>query len=473
MDVGSRELASAIRNRDITATEVAQRHLGRITAQNGSLNAIVHPASDVLERAAAADAALERGEQVGPLHGVPFTVKDTVAVAGLPATAGSAALAEYIPELTAPVVQRVLDAGGILLGKTNCSEFAVDTHAGNLLFGDTRNPLDTTRTPGGSSGGDSAAVCSGMASFGIGTDLGGSIRWPAHCTGTVSFRPTVGRLPGTGTLPYDTSVPVGPPNSGSFLHRYMTFGPIARTVADVELLADVMAGPDRHDPNAVPVRVPSSRDVELGALRVAWCDGEGTVPVRADVREAVVAAAEKLLGTVGSITQQRPPRLEEAAKLFIDMRDLEGLPEVARIVDAASVPITPGITSYLRSIDAKLAAMSGRHLLEENLALTARRDAVRAAVVAFMEHWHVLLLPVASVTAPVIGTTRVTIEGRDVPWGALGSSCRAISILSLPVVVVPCGVGEDGMPVGVQVVGRPFHDHEALAVAAALEGSPR
>lgn len=473
VEAGCRELASAIRNRDITATEVARRHLDRIAALNGSLNAIVHVAPDVLEQAAAADRALERGDRVGPLHGVPFTVKDTLAVAGLPATAGSATLADHVPERTAPVVQRVLDAGGILLGKTNTSEFAVDTHAGNRLFGDTRNPLDPQRTPGGSSGGDSCAVASGMASFGIGTDLGGSIRWPAHCTGVVSFRPTVGRLPGTGALPYDTSAPMGPPNSGSFLHRYMTAGPIARTVADVELLADVMAGPDGYDAAAVPVWVPAASDVELSALRVAWCAGEGTVPVREDVREAVAAAAAGLSGVVDAVTCQRAPRLEEAADLFVRMRDLEGLPEIARIIEGSSASVTPGITSYLGSIESRLAGMTGTRLLEESLSLAARRDAVRAAVLDFMEQWPVLLLPVASVTAPVIGTPHVTIDGQQVPWSALGTVCRAISILSLPVVVVPCGTGEDDLPIGVQVVGRPFHDHEALAVAAALESQWR
>jgi len=466
---GCVQLAAAIRSRKISVTEVMEAHLDRVARRNGTIGAIIHPASDVLQQAAAADRALARGDRVGPLHGVPFTVKDTLAVAGYPATAGSAALAGYLPKQTAPVVRRILDAGAILLGKANCSEFAVDTHAGNLLFGDTRNPLDEDRTPGGSSGGDAAAVASGMAAFGLGTDFGGSVRWPAHCTGVASFRPTIGRLPGTGILPYDTTQAVGPPNSSSVLHRYMTAGPIAWTVADLELLTSIMAGPDGQDQQVSPTPIPPADSVDPTSLRVAWCEGEGTVPVRADVRGVIAAAAEQLRSAVGAVRHHRPPRLEEAADLFVQLRDLEGLPEVSQIIRRSSAAVSEGITAYLGATAAGLAALSAVDYAATVLELTTRRDAVRAAVLTFMEEWPVLLLPVASVTAPIIGTTSALINGQQVPWSSLGSCCRAISILALPAAVVPFGTGDDGMPVGVQVVGRPFHDHEVLAVAQQLE----
>lgn len=463
------ELAQAIRARTVRVRDVAISHLDRIEQLNDKVNAIVHPATDVLDKAAAADAMLDRGDVVGPLHGVPFTVKDTLAVAGYPATAGSAALADYTPDRTAPVITRLLDAGAIFLGKTNCSEFAVDTHAGNLLFGDSRNPLDLQRTPGGSSGGDAAAVAAGMAAFGIGTDFGGSIRWPAHCTGIACLRPSLGRLPGTGILPYDISQPVGPPNSASLLHRYMTAGPMARTAADLELLTHVMAGPDGQDSQAVPVNVPESQTVDPHDLRVAWCDGEGSVPVRADVADVIAAAARSLSPIVAQVSRQRPPRLNEAADLFVQLRDLEGLPEVAQIIEASPATISQSITNYLTQTSAGLEHSTAAALLAKMLSLTAQRDAVRAQVLTFMQRWPILLLPVACVPAPLIGTTSATCNDSEVPWSRLGSCCRAISILGLPAAVVRVGTGDDDMPVGVQIVGRPFHDHQILAIAKQLE----
>ncbi|MCY0905779.1 amidase [Arthrobacter sp. H14-L1] len=477
MDAGT--LAAAIRDRQVTAVQAVTAYLERIERYNHLLGAIVSPGparlrSEALARAAAADEAQARGEVLGPLHGVPFTVKDTLAVVGYPTTAGSMVLKDYIPEATATVIARILAAGAIFLGKANCSEFAVDTHAGNLLFGDSRNPLDTTRTPGGSSGGDAVAVAAGLSAFGIGTDFGGSVRWPAHCTGTLSMRPTIGLLPGTGILPYDTTAPIAPPNSSSVLHRYMTAGPITRSVDDLELLVRIMAGPDGLDAQTAPVTVPSSKTIDISTLSVAWCAGEGTVPIRSDVVAALSAAAGKLTPSVASVREQRPPRLNEAAGLFLELRDAEGLPEVAKAIhqaqaEQADIAVTPGILAYLDSVEATLTNQSASDALTHLLAATARRDAVYTAVSTFLNDHPILLLPVASVTAPLIGTTSEQFDGAVVPWSQLGSSCRAISILALPSAVIPIGHGENGMPIGIQVIGRRFHDHEVLAVARELE----
>ncbi|MDP5225668.1 MULTISPECIES: amidase [Arthrobacter] len=478
-DLSVVELAQALRDGTVTATQAVTERLDRIERLNGRIGAIVSPGlselrRDALDAAARADEAHARGELLGPLHGVPFTVKDTLAVAGLPATAGSTILAGYVPESTAPTVERILAAGAILLGKTNTSEFAVDIHAGNLLFGDTRNPLDLDRTPGGSTGGEAAAVAAGLSSFGIGTDLGGSIRWPAHCTGVVSMRPSIGLLPGTGALPYDVTSPIGPPNSASFLHRHMTVGPIARTVADVELLVRLMAGPDGVDSLCVPVAVPPSSEVRLNELDVAWCAGEGNVPVRADIVAVLARVAGLLAGSVKSVVEERPARLDEAAGLFIELRDAEGLPEVDAAVQAAqaqpgSGEITPGILSYLGAIRSSLSGRTAAEALASLFDATLRRDAVLASVTAFLDRHPVLLLPVASVTAPLIGTSSEEVEGTEVPWGQLASSCRAVSILDLPSVAVPVGHDAHGLPIGIQVVARRFHDHEALAVAREIE----
>ena len=227
------EWAAALRERRLTAVECLELHLGRIAQANPSLNAVVTLNPLAREEAEAADAAAAEGRFLGPLHGVPFTVKDTLATKGLRTTAGSPLLGDYVPEQSATAVRRLQEAGAVLLGKGNCSEFAVETHSRNPLFGDTWNPWDTSLTSGGSTGGDSAAVASGMSAFGLGTDFGGSIRWPAHCTGIASLRPTPGLVPETGLLPYvppaDGSLPA--PNSMSALHRLGTVAWLARKVA--------------------------------------------------------------------------------------------------------------------------------------------------------------------------------------------------------------------------------------------------
>ncbi|MDT7664433.1 MAG: amidase, partial [Pseudonocardiales bacterium] len=420
------------------------------------LNAVVTLDPGAERAARLADRAVSAGEQLGPLHGVPFTVKDTIDVADLRATAGSKTLADRVASRTAPAVDRLRAAGAIVLGKTNCSEFAVDIHTANPLFGATLNPVDRSRTPGGSSGGDAAAVAAGLAPFGLGTDFGGSLRWPAHCTGVCTVRPTPGLVPGAGVLPHTG----WPPNPALMLHLLMTVGPLERKVADLVTLLRVLAGPDPADPltEAVPFGDPAG--VDPARLRVAWCDGEGSVPVAAEVVDAVRAAAEALRPHVGDVEQARPPDLAECADLFVALRDSEGLPEVSELVAGRAGLLGADLARYLA------AGPTGHR--GDTPRIASRRDAIRGEVLGFLAERPVLLLPVASVPAPPPGPEAV-VDGRRVPFGRLGSSCRAISVLGLPAAVVPVGRSAEGLPIGVQVVGRPFHDHEVLAVAALLE----
>ena len=263
------EWARALREGRLTAVECLELHLERIARENPRLNAIVTLNPLAAEEAAAADRAAAEGRFLGPLHGVPFTVKDTLATQGLRTTAGSPLLGDYVPEQSATAVRRLQEAGAVLLGKTNCSEFAVETHTRNPLFGDTWNPWDAGLTSGGSTGGDSAAVASGMSAFGLGTDFGGSIRWPAHCTGLTSLRPTVGLVPQTGLLPFvppaaGESFPA--PNSMSALHRLGTVAWLARSVDDLGVLLSVLAGPDGIDPSTVPVPLNGPAESLTGPL---------------------------------------------------------------------------------------------------------------------------------------------------------------------------------------------------------------
>lgn len=452
--------ALALRERRLTAVECLELHQARIAEANPILNAVVTPNPKAREEAEAADAAAADGRFLGPLHGVPFTVKDTLAVKGLRSTAGSPLLGDYVPAESATAVRRLQEAGAVLLGKTNCSEFAVETHSRNPVFGETWNPWDTSLTSGGSTGGDSAAVASGMSTFGVGTDFGGSIRWPAHCTGITSLRPTVGLVPETGLLPFvppaDGSLPA--PNSMSVLHRLGSMAWLARSVADLGLLLEVMAGPDGIDPSTIPVPIGAPLE-SLEGLTAAWFEDEGTHPVREDLVAVVQAAAGTLQSVGVPVVHGRPPGLDWAAAAFIRLRTAEGMPEVA----ALAVGREDQLGAHLHGL------LGEPSTVVEYREAAAERDAIRAEVLEYMQEHNILLLPVASVPASDPRQQEFTVEGKVIPWTELGSCCRAISILGFPVAVVPCGLSAEGLPVGIQVVGRPYRDREVLAVAGALE----
>ncbi|MER5391922.1 amidase [Saccharopolyspora sp. NPDC002686] len=454
------EIAAAIRGGEVSAAEVVDVCSARVRDRGPVLNAVVATNPQVEQDAARADEEAASGNFRGPLHGVPFTVKDTLALAGLPATAGSPLLADHVPTASATAVDRLLAAGAIPVGKTNCSEFAVATHSSNPLFGDTWNPWDARLTSGGSSGGDSAAVAAGMAAFGLGTDFGGSIRWPAHCTGLTSMRPTAGLIPQTGMLPFVPGGGFPAPPSFSVLHRLGTIGWLARSAADHAVLLELLRGPDGVDPNTVPV-APGGQDVEISGLRCAWFAGEGTVPVRSDVVEVVRGAAEALAARGVEVSNTRPPGVDRAAEVFVELRTAAGMPDVVRLAAGRHDLVSPLLReSLLEEPSQPVSRLFGA---------SRARDEILREVLSFMDDHDVLLLPVASVPAVDPAEAEFEIDGQRVPWNQLGSSCRAMSILGFPVVVVPCGYSAEGLPVGVQVVGRPFEDHLVIRVASELE----
>src|ERR1044071_1534761 len=257
-------IAKMIRQRELSPVEVAEAHLERIARLNPDLNAIVTIAPDVIERARAAEAALQRGDEVGLLHGVPVTVKDTIDTAGLRTTSGSKIRMDYVPETDAPSVARLKAAGAIILGKTNAAEMAMDYNADNLVFGRTNHHLDPGLTPGGSSGGEAVAIATCMSPGGIGSDLAGSVRIPAHFCGICGLKPTTGRIPGEGQFPPSS----GPYSLGAVI------GPMARTVADLCLFF-----------HALTLTGPS--DTQLKGTRFAWYRDDGHVPVTEETANAV------------------------------------------------------------------------------------------------------------------------------------------------------------------------------------------
>ena len=277
------ELAARIRSRALSPVEVVRAHLERQEQVNPGINAIVTRVDGALELAQKAEAAVARGEIWGPLHGVPYTLKDCVDSAGIRTTRGSRFFADRVPDQDATVAARLKSAGGILIGKTNMPEFALWFETDNLVFGRTENPWMASRTAGGSSGGEAAAIAAGLSPLGVGSDVGGSIRQPAAYCGIVGLKATHGRIPLTGHWP-------------DALLRFMHVGPLARSVRDIALALRVLAGPDGVDPFAVPVPVPEVPDLDapLTALRVGWCAEGPFAPVASPVREVVGRAAQVL-----------------------------------------------------------------------------------------------------------------------------------------------------------------------------------
>ncbi|HEX7175819.1 MAG TPA: amidase, partial [Pyrinomonadaceae bacterium] len=303
-------LAALVRARAVSPVEVVEAHLRRVEEVNPRLNAVVTLSPDAVARARALEAALARGEDAGPLAGVPVTVKDTIETVDLRTTFGSRVFVEHVPKRDAPAVARLRAAGAIILGKTNVSELALDYTAENTVFGRTNNPFDDERTPGGSSGGCAAALSACLTAGSLGSDLVGSLRIPAHFCGIAALRPTAGRVPGAGHLP---------PLSGPFALG-ASLGPLARRVEDLALLFGVLTGEDlaRQSEDTGDALL---KDVAalLRGRRVAWYADDGATPVIPEIARAVEAAARALEDAGMSAVERRPPHVERATELWLGL----------------------------------------------------------------------------------------------------------------------------------------------------------
>ncbi|MBM4542786.1 amidase [Rhodococcus hoagii] len=441
----ARDIARAITGREVSARAVIEEHLDHIGNCNARWNAVVTvPAEQALAAADRLDRRLAHGDPVGPLAGVPFTVKDLIATAGVRTTAGSRALAGNVPAADAPAVAAMKRAGAILVGKTNTPEFGASGLTHNDLFGYTRNPLGTEadpRSPGGSSGGEAAALAAGMSAVGLGTDFGGSVRWPAHCTGLSSIRPTSGRVSADGQYPGVAAGDRVLANPATVHGVVQTIGPLARTLDDAALVLRVVSS--RRFRWADPA------DVEVDGLDITWAGGEGTVPVEA----GIVAAVAETAGGLGA-RRYAGSALPRANDLFGRLRATE----TAADIEAYGAP-----SDFGANIRAVLAAASERRSHRDVEELWAQRARLTAGLLD--EMGDVLVLPVASITAPPLGLDTFTVDGHSLTWQDALACCRAISVTGLPSVVVPVATAADGLPIGVQVIARPWQEHVALAVA--------
>jgi amidase len=409
------ELARLIRDREVSAVELMDTHLVDIDRLNPDLNAIVAVSADASEQAVAHDRAMARGQHIGPLHGVPFTAKDIIETADLPTTLGMMELADNRPARDATVVSRMRSAGAILLGKTNCPPGGSGGVTDNELHGRTLNPYDSDRSPGGSSGGEAAAIAAGMSPCGIGSDSGGSLRMPAHFCGIATLKPTAGRIPITGIL--DEDGPLGPMSDPRTQP-----GPMARHVEDLATILPILAGPDGIDGGAVPVPLGESIGVELPGLRVMLHRSDGVASPDIGTERALRGAATALSQAGAVVAEDSPPP--------------GGHELTERVWDSYGDDMTAS----------------------ELYRVLRDWDAYRTAMLALLERFDLVLTPVAPAPAPL--------HAGDVVW----RYTTPISLTGWPCVVVRAGTS-DGMPVGVQLVAAPWQDHVAIAAAATVESA--
>jgi amidase len=441
-------IANAIRRRAVSSAELTLAYLRRIEAVNPALNAVVHVgAESAMAAARAADAALARGVLPGPLHGVPMTLKDSFDTAGMVTTCGTLGRSGFVPQQDATVAARLKAAGAVLLGKTNTPELTLSFETDNLVFGRTKNPFDPDRTPGGSSGGAAAAVSASLCAFDIGSDTGGSIRVPAHFCGTAGLKPTHGRVPRTGHVV-----------SFAGLHQSLTqIGPIARAVADLDLLLRVIAGPDGRDPFIAPAPLGDPAKVQLNGLRVAWHADNGLFTPTAEIQAITADAARALQRAGAALAEAIPPlpgSVDALLELYAWMTD--GGAWIQRLLEAAGTTTpSPVIAEQINPIAELESAQLTR--------IVAARDAFRADVLAFMQDYDALVTPVAGFAAPRFGTTE---DAEHFPGYVY---TQVFNLSGLPAAVLRCGTSPEGLPIGVQVAAQPWREDVALAVARQLE----
>ncbi len=454
------QLADKISTGELSSVQVVEAFLAQIDAHNPVLNAIVTlDREGALKRAAEADAALASGTLWGPLHGVPFTIKDNLATQGVRTTSGYPLCTNYIPDKNATVVKRLLDAGGILLGKTNMPLLGGDVQTNNSIFGLTSNPWNKARTPGGSSGGSAAAVAAGLSPLDIGNDLAGSIRIPAHFCGVFGLKPTERLVSFYGLTPG---------LSDEKVFRYLvTSGPLARSIDDLKLCLTIIAGPDNHDMDVAPAALTDPPARTLKDLRIVWTDGYGGVPITAETRNALQSLATRL-ADMGC-------HVEKASPMNFDFN--LSVQTVYELIGLQKGKYMPGLVRWFKYITTKDPYFEP--LTIENLhAALDKRDKLTAEMEDFLSQWDVWLCPVTSTAAfdhmtpsrydgthPVYKEP-IYVDGKAVEY--LKATINYTSLFNLtgsPVVVIPIGYTKDGLPIGVQLVGRRWKDMQLLQAA--------
>ncbi len=457
------ELARAIRSKSVSSTELLEIELARIQRYDTDLNAVVTVDAEGARRGArAADDAVMRGDALGPLHGLPITIKDALETAGMRSTGGATELRDHIPAHDAPAVGRVKEAGAIVFAKTNVPKWSGDSQTHNELFGVTRNPWDLTRSPGGSSGGPAVSVACGFTPFEIGTDIGGSIRMPAHVTGVCGHKPSFGIVPSRGYLDH-----VG---GGLTEADINVLGPLARSVADLELVLDVLLGDHGARSDAWRLDLPPARTPKRVGV---WLDDPGC-RVDAEVLSILEGAVEQLEADGVEIdTVARPVDFEESMRVFRGLIASATSPGLADDVFAAarsleSIPVEPDEDPLLELGRATIMRHRDWILMDE------RRERLRRQWASWFTRFDALLCPVGPVAAQPVSeadlmSRTMTVNGTTRPETELILWPGLIGVAYLPSTVVPVGWTSTGLPVGMQIVGPFLGDRSTLRLATQLE----
>jgi amidase len=456
------DLAAAIRRRELSSRELLDHFLARVERLNPPLNAVVTLDVEGARRAAdAADAAVARGDATGPLHGIPMTVKDTYETAGMRTTCGFSPWSDHVPKADAETVRRLRDAGAIIFGKTNTPALASDWQTHNPIFGVSNNPWDTTRTTGGSSGGAAAAVATGMTALELGSDIGGSIRIPSSWCGVCGHKPSFGVVPQQGHLP---------PPPGTLADTDLgVMGPIARTVDDLEIALDVLAGPHGHDAAGWRLALPTARATSLGALRLAaWFD-DPAYPVDPEMRGVLEEAVASLRAAGARVAEGRP---DVDLREVVDTYQRLLYPILLGGMAQATFDSFVALAARLPPEDESPLARSVRFATLRHrdwLFAHERREGIRARMAAFFRGTDALLMPVTVVPAIPHDLSEpftdrvIRHDGHERPYTDLFGWIALTTLAYLPATVVPVGRTRAGLPVGVQIVGPYLEDRTALA----------
>lgn len=453
------QIAELVRQRSISPIEVVEAHLAQIERLNPKLNAFVQvDAERALPAARSAEQLGRSGGELGCLHGVPVSIKSSIEVAGLRCEAGTKLRVGHVAQSDAPLVQRLRAAGAIVLGTTNTPEFLMAWETDNLLYGRTNNPWDLSRTSGGSSGGEAAAIASHCSVGGVGSDGGGSVRVPAHFCGICGLKPTPGRIPATGHYPQS----VGP------FALLGVVGPMARTIADLKLFFEVLQGPDIGDPSAtpVPVRWPewSVNARASSKPRIGYFEDDGRSPVTSETRSAIRKGADLLRKAGFEVEPFRPDGLDKARELWWKFFGVAGAMLLGPVLKGREGELSRILTEFNDWV-----AQEPPHTAQSLLNTWIQRDMVRMLVFEQMQRFPVLLCPVASVPAFKHGERNWEIDGKAVHYLDAWSYCEWFNLLGMPGVVVPIAKSNEGLPIGVQIVTQPWQEEVALAVAEVVE----
>lgn len=443
------EMADAIRRKTASSHEITQACIDQIESVNSKLNAVVQPCFNrAIEQADFADKAAAKGDALGLLHGVPFTMKDSIETEGLTCVCGTEGRRDYVPKQDAVLVKRLRDAGAILIAKTNVPEICMAFETDNLVFGRTNNPHDIDKSSGGSSGGEAAIIAACGSPFGLGSDAGGSIRFPSHACGIAGIKPTSGRLPRTGHYI--------PP--GGALGPLWQIGPMARSVKDLAFLFPILLGDDPGDSAATLMPYHSVDDVDVSTLKIAYYTDNGVVAPTVETQQTVLAAADAFSRLGAEVVEARPACFGREADIWLDLCGVDGGELLKQVLEQSGTKNYAPIMKRLLSLcELRKQDSNGfHHLLFEWWQF-------KQSVYTFMHDYDLILCPVCATPALEHG-----VSYDDGVFSGF-SYTIAFNLAGLPGAVVRGGVSAEGLPIGVQLVAKPWREDVALAAAVEIE----